>query len=46
MDDQDFDDDIELEGEIDAWEEETLDLDWDESEARSILRDLGVTSAL
>jgi hypothetical protein len=46
MDYQDFDDDIELEGEIDEWEEDTLGLDWDESEARSILRDLGITSAL
>jgi hypothetical protein len=44
MDYADFDDDIEPEGEIDAWDEETLDLEWDESEARSIVRDLGITS--
>jgi hypothetical protein len=46
MDYEDFDDDIELEGEIDEWDEETLGLDWDEGEAQSIVRDLGITSAL
>jgi hypothetical protein len=45
MDTEDFDDDLELdiEGE---WDEETLGLEWDETEARSIARDLGITSAL
>jgi hypothetical protein len=43
--DEDFDDDIELEGEDEAWDEETLGLEWDESEAQSVVRDLGITSA-
>jgi hypothetical protein len=47
MDYEDFDDDdIELEGEDVAWDEETLDLEWDESDAQSVVRDLGITSAL
>ena len=46
MDTEDFDDDLELDIEGDEWDEETLDLEWDESEARSIARDLGITSAL
>jgi hypothetical protein len=46
MDYEDFDDDIELDGETDDWDEETLDLEWDESEAQSVVRDLGITSAL
>jgi hypothetical protein len=47
MDYEDFnDDDIELEGEDEAWDEETLGLDWDESETQSVVRDLGITSAL
>ena len=46
MDYEDFEDDIELEEEEDeAWDEDTLGLEWDESEARSIVRDLGITSA-
>jgi hypothetical protein len=49
MDYEDFD--TELDGELDAnepaWdEEEAPELEWDESEAQSVIRDLGVTSAL
>lgn len=46
MDNEDFDDDLELDIEADEWDEEALGLEWDESEARSIARDLGITSAL
>jgi hypothetical protein len=50
MDYEDFDDEIETEGELEGedqpWDEETLGLEWDESEAQSIVRDLGITSAL
>ena len=46
MDYEEFDDDIELEDGIDEWDEEPFDSDWDESETRSIARDLGITSAL
>jgi hypothetical protein len=46
MDTEDFDDDLELDIEADEWDEETLGLEWDESEVRSIARDLGITSAL
>ena len=46
MDTKDFDDDLELDIEADEWDEEALGLEWDESEARSIARDLGITSAL
>jgi hypothetical protein len=46
MDYADFDDDLELDGEAEDWDEETLGLDWDESEARSVARELGITSAL
>jgi hypothetical protein len=41
-----------LDGELDAneepaWDEaEAPELEWDESEAQSVIRDLGVTSAL
>ena len=53
MDYEDFD--TELDGKLDgneeeeeaAWDEaEAPELDWDESEAQSVIRDLGVTSAL
>jgi hypothetical protein len=46
MDYADFDDDLEPDGEAEDWDEETLGLDWDESEARSVARELGITSAL
>ena len=49
MDYEDFDDDIELDGALDgdaaAWDEDTLELEWDEGEAQSVIRELGVTSA-
>jgi hypothetical protein len=47
MDYEDFDDDIEP-AELDDgedWDEETLGLDWDESETRSVVRDLGITTS-
>ena len=46
MDTEDFDEDLELDIGADVWDEETLGLEWDESEARSIARDLGITSEL
>ena len=46
MDYENFDEDLELDSEADEWDEETLGLEWDESEARSIVRDLGITSSL
>lgn len=45
MDYEDFEDDIELDGGAEEWDEETLGLDYDETEAQSIVRDLGITSA-
>jgi hypothetical protein len=48
MDYEDFDDDVELDSEGaegEDWDEETLGLEWDESEAQSVVRDLGITSA-
>jgi hypothetical protein len=44
MDYEDFDDDIELEGDAE-WDEDALGLEWDEADAQSIVRDLGITSA-
>jgi hypothetical protein len=46
MDYEDFNDDIEQGGEAEDWDEETLGLDWDESDALSVARELGITSAL
>jgi hypothetical protein len=46
MDYENFDDDLELDIEADEWDEETLGLEWDESEAQSIARELGITSSL
>jgi hypothetical protein len=45
MDYEDIDDDLELDSEGEDWDEETLGLEWDEAEAQSIVRDLGITSA-
>ena len=46
MDYEDFDD-MELESDDQAWDDEdTPELEWDESEAQSVVRDLGITSAL
>ena len=45
MDYEHFDDEIELEGDADEWDEDALGLEWDEAEAQSIVRDLGITSA-
>jgi hypothetical protein len=43
--DQFEDEEFELEGgEAEEWDEETLGLDWDESEAESLVRELGITS--
>ena len=44
MDYEDFDD-VELDGEDAVWDEEAPELEWDESEAQSVIRELGVTSA-
>jgi len=46
MDYEDFEEDVELEEEIGEWDEETLGLEWDEAETQSVVRDLGITSAL
>lgn len=46
MEPDQFDEEFELETEAEDWDEETLGLDWDESEARSIARELGITSEL
>ena len=46
MDYEDFDDDIALDTEAEEWDEETLGLEWDESETRTVARDLGISSAL
>jgi hypothetical protein len=43
---EDFDDDSDFDAESEDWEDETLDLYWDESEARAVVRDLGITSEL
>jgi len=46
MDHEEFDDDIELDSDANEWDEETLGLEWDEGDAQSIARELGVTSEL
>jgi hypothetical protein len=47
MEPDQYEDEIELEsnGEAEDWDEETLGLDWDESDAQSVARELGVPSA-
>ena len=37
--------DLELDLEADEWDAETLGVEWDESEAQSIARELGITSS-
>ena len=46
MEPDQFDEEFELDIEAEDWDAETLGLDWDESEARSIARELGITSEL
>jgi hypothetical protein len=46
MDHEEFDDEIELDSDANEWDEETLGLEWDEGDAQSIARELGVTSEL
>lgn len=48
MEPDQFDEDFELDGDGEAedWDEETLGLDWDETEAESVARELGVTREL
>lgn len=45
MEPEDFDKEFELENEAENWDEETLGLDWDESEVLSVARELGLPSA-
>ena len=42
--DQFEDEEFELDSEAEDWDEETLGLDWDESETLSVARELGITS--
>ena len=46
MEPEHFDEECQLDTEAEDWDEETLGLEWDESEAQSIARELGVTSDL
>ena len=46
MDYEDIEEDIELDTEAEDWDEETLGLDWDDSDALSVARELGIPSAL
>lgn len=53
MDYEDFDEIVLDDGELDtaldsdeaAWDEDPVELEWDEGEAQSVMRELGVTSA-
>jgi hypothetical protein len=38
-------DDLELDGEAEDWDEETLGLDWDESDTQSVARELGIVTS-
>jgi hypothetical protein len=40
-----FEDDLDLGGEAEDWDEETLGLDWDESDTQSVARDLGIVTS-
>jgi len=46
MDYEDIEEDIELDTEAEEWDEETLGLDWDETDTLSVARELGIPSAL
>lgn len=46
MEPDQYDEEIELDSEAQDWDEETLGLEWDESEARSVARELGIISEL
>jgi hypothetical protein len=46
MDYEDYEDEFELDTEAEDWDEETLGLDLDESDTRSVARELGITSEL
>lgn len=40
-----FEDEPELDGEAEDWDEETLGLDWDESDTQSVARELGIVTS-
>jgi hypothetical protein len=40
-----FEDDSQLDGEAEDWDEETLGLDWDESDTQSVARELGIVTS-
>jgi hypothetical protein len=40
-----FEDDLELDGEAEGWDEETLGLDLDESDTQSVARELGIVTS-
>ena len=40
-----FEDEPELDGEAEGWDEETLGLDWDESDTQSVARELGIVTS-
>ena len=40
-----FEDDLELEGEAEDWDEETLGLDLEDSDTLSVARELGITTS-
>jgi hypothetical protein len=40
-----FEDDPELDGEAEDWDEETLGLDWDESDMQSVAHELGIVTS-
>ncbi len=46
MDYEDFDDDTALDTEAEEWDEETLGLEWDESETLTVARHLGIKSEI
>jgi len=46
METEEFDEGFELDTEAEDWDEETLGLDLDEADARSVARELGITSEL